>query len=167
MRRFRIRHARHSVGSLPRALRQTSLLMQRLQRERALAYPAPAGKATGAPNGKGRSAPGGRWRRHIRRDPSAATTKRICFPQVNERPDRSPSKLARQYRHKRGNEAATASVRTRQGYGFANSPRQEPFILSLGDQTNGSLPLNRPKETIIHAALPIRAKYRLNCPFHA
>ena len=32
---------------------------------------------------------------------------------------------------------------------------------------NGSSPLSRPKETIIRAALPIRTKYRPNCPSHA
>lgn len=32
---------------------------------------------------------------------------------------------------------------------------------------NGSSPLSRPKETIIRAALPIRAKYRPNCPSRA
>ena len=31
-------------------------------------------------------------------------------------------------------------------------------------KTNGSSPLSRPEETIIRAALPIRAKYRPNCP---
>lgn len=32
---------------------------------------------------------------------------------------------------------------------------------------NGSSPLSRPKETIIHAASPIRTKYRPNCPSRA
>ena len=32
---------------------------------------------------------------------------------------------------------------------------------------NGSSPLSRPKETIIRAALPIRTKYRPNCPSRA
>ena len=53
----------------------------------------PAGKGTAAPNGHS----------------SAATIKRACFPQVNERLDCAPSKLARQQRHKRENETAAAS----------------------------------------------------------
>lgn len=151
MRRFRIRRTRHSVGRLQRAFRQTSLLMQRLQRERALRTRRARALPYPAPAGKGAAAPSGRWRRHTRRDPSAATIKRACFPQVNERLDCAPSKLARQQRHKRENKTAAASdpcstsERTRRGDGFANSPRQEPFILSLGGQNKRFFATERAK----------------------
>ena len=118
MRRFRIRCTRHSAGSLPRALRQTSLLMQRLQRERALRtrraralpYPAPAGKGAAIPGGI-----------HLPRPSSAR------FPQVNGRLDCAPSKLARQQRHKRENETAAAS----------DPCRNKRFLISKRTNTPG------------------------------
>lgn len=141
---------------------------------RAWALPHPSGKGTAAPNGKkhcrtqqaralhtrrrrarappyptsrGTAAPDTdrQGRRRTRRE-SICCNHQAHFPQVNERLDRAPSKLAGQLRHKRENETATASdprstsdpyptcERARWGDGFANSPRQEPFILSLGGQ---------------------------------